>query len=451
MKLRRLLATLASTLTTTIAIPAFAALELLGTSKTPVRITPPASSGLNEVLVIPSVDGVTARFSSANSGTTVKWYRFSSLGGGYAEEVPSSQSGTVSTLAKLEGDMGYIVEQGTDRYYYWITDYSRHRLTLDGLNLSPESDCSTALLDVDGYGDRIDYYTINGARQALDRGLELTYQTLVWDDKALNYRQETATETIASFSSTVHCDAPLCDSEFTLSGDAFLRAWDEEISVTTPSYPAYAVAATAVATQVERDTSNEIKSGSSGLGGSAPCEVTFSASVTDAAIFREWQISDDPEFENISLRFNDLEVTHTFRDEGTTYVRFMAANDDGTCEYYSDTYEITIGESQLKCPNAFSPGASEGVNDEWRVSYRSITSFDCQIFNRWGQLMAKLTEPSQGWDGRYHGKFVPSGVYFYVIKATGADGKEYKMSGDINIINYRTTASGNSSSETTTK
>lgn len=45
--------------------------------------------------------------------------------------------------------------------------------------------------------------------------------------------------------------------------------------------------------------------------------------------------------------------------------------------------------------------------------------------------------PAEGWDGKYGGKVVPSGVYFYVIKARGADGKDYSKSGDINIINYK--------------
>jgi len=31
---------------------------------------------------------------------------------------------------------------------------------------------------------------------------------------------------------------------------------------------------------------------------------------------------------------------------------------------------------------------------------------------------------------------VPPGVYYYVIKAQGADGKNYKLSGDINIVGY---------------
>ena len=136
-------------------------------------------------------------------------------------------------------------------------------------------------------------------------------------------------------------------------------------------------------------------------------------------------------------------MTHTFRDYGTNYVRFVAGNDSGSCDYIGETYEVYIGESRLECPNAFSPGATEGTNDEWKVSYKSIIEFDCHNFNRWGLEMAHLTDPSQGWDGRYKGKLVPSGVYYYVIKAKGSDGQDYKLSGDINILKYSNDSSTN--------
>ena len=118
------------------------------------------------------------------------------------------------------------------------------------------------------------------------------------------------------------------------------------------------------------------------------------------------------------------------------YVRFICNNSAGTCEYAGPTYEIFIGEAKLDIPNAFSPEGSPGVNDEWKVSYRSLVEYECHIFNRWGKELFSSREPSEGWDGRYGGKYVPSGVYFYVIKAKGADGVEYNRSGDINIIKY---------------
>ena len=151
------------------------------------------------------------------------------------------------------------------------------------------------------------------------------------------------------------------------------------------------------------------------------------------------------DFADVVNSFNDLEFTYTFTEQGTTYVRFTVNNAAGTCPLESETYKVFIGESKLDIPNAFSPGASPGVNDEWKVSYKSIVTYKCTIFNRWGKKLFESSDPSQGWDGMVGGKVVPPGVYFYVIKAIGADGVKYDRAGDINIIGYKdnTTNQGN--------
>ena len=137
------------------------------------------------------------------------------------------------------------------------------------------------------------------------------------------------------------------------------------------------------------------------------------------------------------MTFSQDEVQYTFEEAGTTYWRFYGANSDGSCEYFGDPIPVNIGESVLICPNFFSPGTTEEVNDVWKVSYKSIVEFHCWIYNRWGNLIKEFTDPSDGWDGTYRGKLVGTGVYFYVIRAKGSDGKEYKLSGDINILHYQ--------------
>ena len=93
-----------------------------------------------------------------------------------------------------------------------------------------------------------------------------------------------------------------------------------------------------------------------------------------------------------------------------------------------------MGGSKLEAPNVFSPYGSPGVNDEWKVAYKSIVEFKCWIFNRWGEQLCHYQDPSGGWDGRYRGKLVPPGVYYYVIEARGADGQKYNLKGHINIL-----------------
>lgn len=421
---------------------AVAQISFSGNSRDVIALQPQSSTGLNNIYVLYDTNGVSINY-KASSSERVTWYRFSNLGGAYAEQIVNViYSNGIYALPNVEGDMGYIVEDGTKRTYFWVVDYASHYLDLRSLSISPEQDCSMTALIADGQGDKIVYYTINGRQMELDRELTLQYSTLQWDETAENYVQAEATESYTYLPEIIYTSAPLCDTDFVLLGDRFLRHWGEAESVNSAIYSTIAVAAETSATQTERDNDNEQKEDGATLGGSAPIEIAFKASVTDAAIYREWQMAEDAEFENIIMRFNELETTYTFEEYGTYYMRFMASNDAGTCDYYSETYEISIGESRLECPNAFSPGATEGVNDLWKVSYKSIVSFECHIFNRWGIKVAEFTDPSQGWDGRHGGKLVPAGVYYYVIKARGADGKNYDLKGDINIINYSGTLNG---------
>lgn len=401
--------------------------------------TPDKSTGLDKIYVLYSLQGVSVSYTSA-SDADVKWMKYSNLGGGYAEYTASSQNGRVSTLDNLEGDMGYIVEDGYKRYYFWVTDYGQHRLKLNSVSASSEQECGVSLIDVVGSGNPIRYYTVNGMQKTLSQDISIEYNTQEWSEQSNNYIQTHVENTFESLQSQYRLTPPnYCNTTFRVTGDKFLRAWNWEESVESASVNPTSVTAQTYAvseSSAESDkASNLIGSSEEGLGGSAPCEVTFEAYVTDGIIHNEWQLTTDPTFEYIDYRFNTQDLDYTFLDEGTHYVRYIGSNSDGSCEYTGDTYEINIGESQLLIPNAFSPNG-DGVNDEWKVAYRSILTFQCHIFDRNGHQVCHLTSPEQGWDGKVNGKFVDSGVFFYVIEATGADGKKYKKSGDINVVKY---------------
>lgn len=401
----------------------------------PVEIEAEASSGLDKIYVIHDNRNVTASYIA--SSPNVVWHRFSNMGGAYAEPVQDlHEDGNTYSISLGEKDMGYIIEDGDRRFYYWVTNYSNHQLSIDGLSVNQESDCTMAILDISGTATPIMYYTINGQGRELSRELRIEYISLEYDKDSQQYEQQSRVETVSHTSNTIYVPAPLCDTEFSITGDRFLQAWGLSQEATSQYYNAIAVEAVTSATQAEKDSPNE-KPEETSLGGSAPCEITFEAAVTDAIVFKEWQVSRDAEFNIIDLRYNTLDFTFVFKEQGTQYIRFVGADADATCEFYGETYQVFIGESRLECPNAFSPGASEGVNDEWKVSYKSIIEFECHIFNRWGVEICSFSDPSMGWDGKYKGKLVPAGVYFYVIKAKGSDDKKYNLSGDINVIKYK--------------
>ena len=458
-----------------------------GTSHDVITIEPAANTGLNAIYVLYDTQGVSMTY-NATTASYVNWMIYGEGGGGYAQDITSgiTRNGRTSTLNQVTPDHGYIIEEGTNRTYVWVTDYSKHRLRINSLLPIADGDCGTASIEVDGQCDDIVFYSITGVRRVLDRQLKLTYNTLEWnsgteqqeqgedpdqeqqgdgDEQGDNpdegsdthtsadpieakWEEKTVEESLEGFKDIIAVPAPLENTTFTLSGDRFLETWHEAISKESDTYTTAAIDVRTTAIQEERHNDNEKKSGDgTTLGDSAPATITFKAYPTDAVVFREWQMSRDIEFNNIEIRINQDETTQTFNQEGTYYWRYVAANDEGVCQMESDTYTVSIGVSELYCPNVFSPGSTPGVNDEWKVSYRSIIEFECWIFNRWGNQIAHFTDPSQGWDGTYKGKLVNSGVYYYVIQARGSDGKRYKLGGDINIIRHKSNPHSTTPSE----
>lgn len=407
-----------------------------------IRIEPDRNTGLNDIFVLYNMSDVIVEYNS--SGDNVTWYRYSSLGGGYAEEVASVNDNMTSRLQNPEGNMGYIIEEGTSRYYIWLVDYAPYRFSIHGLDYASEQDCDRTLLIAQGTGAPIHYYTINGQQKELSREIEISYLTQVWNESSKVYDMVTTTSTLSNIEGTLSIIPPAyCSTYYHVAGDRFLRSWGMEEEYESPVYGVYAVDVHTYAEQTEDNSdeetgSNQIKGGSeSDLGGSAPAEINFIAETTEGVIHNEWQLGSDPEFENVEYRLNEKNITYTFEQEGTYYVRFIGSNADGSCESIGDTFTVSIGASELKCPNAFSPDG-DGVNDEWKVSYRSIIDFKCYIFDRYGNKIYEFDSPDAGWDGKKNGKVVKPGVYYYVIQAVGADGKKYKKSGDINILRHKT-------------
>lgn len=435
------------------ATPLLAAVSFSGSQREIIEITPDKNSGLENIFVVYDTSAVSMTYTATNGNVT--WYRYSNLGGGFAEEISGvSHSGNEYTLASVEGDMGYIIDDGTDRHCFWVVNYLPHALELHSAAPAAEQQCENTAIVVNGSGDAIHYYSVTGQQRTVDRQIEVKYDTQVWNEDNTQYEQQEAVKSFEYLRSELTITPPVyCRTYFHVSGDRFLRQWGMAQEVESELFESKAIEVNTTAEQQqdgegdEDKKSNQISAGVTGLGGSAPAEISFRSYTTDGVVHHEWQMANDMEFEDITYRITDRDLDYTFMQQGTIYVRYVGSNSDGSCEQYGETYTVTIGDSELKCPNAFSPGASEGVNDEWKVSYRSIIDFECWIFDRYGNEIFHFTDPEQGWDGKRNGKLVKPGVYYYVINATGADGKKYKKSGDINILRYKTYGNGQSAEE----
>jgi len=172
----------------------------------------------------------------------------------------------------------------------------------------------------------------------------------------------------------------------------------------------------------------------------APLTVTFKANPSnlgETTPTYEWHFTKTNETDPYIVRYEE-ETTYEFTESGSTNVELYVSYGDGNDAELIATISVSIAASLLEMPNAFSPNG-DGVNDIYKAkdNHKSIIEFHAYIFNRWGQKIYDWTDINGGWDGTFHGKQVSDGVYYVLVKAKGADGREYKIKRDVNILrNY---------------
>ncbi|MBP5770110.1 MAG: gliding motility-associated C-terminal domain-containing protein [Bacteroidaceae bacterium] len=181
--------------------------------------------------------------------------------------------------------------------------------------------------------------------------------------------------------------------------------------------------------------------------GSAPLRFFFYANpenVGDYDARYEWKIFlAGQESSPLVHRFGE-DLEYTFTQSGSFIVELTATFVHGTDTVsYPDEGEeggrftVTVAESKLEMPNAFSPNGDDH-NDVYRAKpfpqTQSIVEFKATIFNRWGQRLYSWNDVNGGWDGKVNGKVVKDGVYFVNVVAKGADGHEYKIRKDVNVL-----------------
>ncbi len=190
--------------------------------------------------------------------------------------------------------------------------------------------------------------------------------------------------------------------------------------------------------------------------GEAPVTGRFSANPEDYAGYQpvyEWWIypssGTKEQFVVHRSGVNEAEFEYTFSQSGSFIVALKVtfSKDNDSVDYPEvgeHTFSVTVSESKLEMPNAFSPNG-DGKNDEYKAksTHQSIVEFRATIFNRWGQKLYQWNDVNGGWDGKYKGKTVKDGVYFVNVVAKGADGVEYKIRKDVNVLTRYNEEEGN--------
>ena len=424
------------TLLSLLSISSFAQYAVRGGSGIPYKETP---INKMEVFFLNGMSGAQITYTSSDAETH-QWYRYS-IKANEAEPIECVQSGNSSTITDVLDGYGYFVGSNlsSTTSYVWIIDYSKYIPTFHSININEgDNKCEKITITASVDADELYYYSPTGVYSILPREYYLSYYTQELDED--NFIFETKYKDIeVKNPSEIRIDSPLQDTDFTLSGDKYAEHFGIAKIISTPVFQAVAVKAHRSFVRDKVKVPNEFANEASDLGGSGPIFITFNGYANEpVAAMYIWKIFWKPDisapFQSVA-RYTNKTISYNFDKEGTYEVRLEVIDRTGVCSDTSIVEEVTIGETDIRVPQAFSPGSSPGVNDEFRISYTSVTNFKCTIFNRWGTKLYEWNDPAKGWDGRVNGRFVPTGVYFYVIQYKGTrDNKTRVKKGSVNVL-----------------
>lgn len=383
------------------------------------------TGGVDYVFIINGIDSST-ELSYDLPYTSINWYKYSDLGT------------SISNLNYISPDdaTGYILEVDGTKKTIWVIDYQLYLPDLQAFEpILDESDCENTTFSLNNNAiSPLIYKTLGGLEYSIPREFTITYSTKEYSGSAWEMVESTQ-KIILPTSSDIKAPTSLYSGvEYALSGDQFAKEFGLDFSIKSNSIPVVNIESHLTVFVTVRDALNEVERPKENeptppVTASAPIEILFESRPSDESAMFDWKIY----LENASTPFitrTDKDHRYTFTSAGKYNV--VLSVDNGYCSY-TDSVEINVRESLLEVPNVFTPNG-DGKNDEFRVTYRSLQSFHCWVYNNWGKLAYEWTDPAKGWDGRVGGKKAPSGTYFYIIKAKGTDGVKYNLKGDVSIL-----------------
>jgi gliding motility-associated-like protein len=116
----------------------------------------------------------------------------------------------------------------------------------------------------------------------------------------------------------------------------------------------------------------------------------------------------------------------------TTY--YVTITDSNGC-IKKDTVTITVNEDcgTVFVPNAFSPNG-DMENDILYVYGPCIKTLEFSIYDRWGNEVFETKDVKGGWDGKYNGVLMNTGVFVYTLKAVLLDNSTVSKKGNVTLL-----------------
>jgi gliding motility-associated-like protein len=115
------------------------------------------------------------------------------------------------------------------------------------------------------------------------------------------------------------------------------------------------------------------------------------------------------------------------------YIRAIKENSP---DDYSQSNTVCVYlKPQVYMPEAFTPN-DDGTNDIFNAVFTFLpTDYEMKIYNRWGNIIFRTTDPEEGWDGKQsNGASAPTGTYIYYIKIDVPGSDSFERRGNVTVL-----------------
>lgn len=337
-----------------------------------------------------------------------EWFGYNVSTGSF--DLPLKHEVAVSSELSATQMGGYrarlTLESGVKDFHCWLFE---PKIDSAAIRIS-ESGCFLLSLLGVAWADTLEYVHPQ-THEALRRAQKLVP---VWNTKPEVAWNDTSAWILSGLE-------PLYDStaiELLVSNEAGHR-----ISVTQVYEPEAVLAAFAYE-QVNRDFPHEVDAPDKM---SAPAVVRFRNDSKGQITAFEWSFG-------AAGKGFEPDPVYTFQQPGNYEVKLKVTNEKSGCEQETEPVVLTVTESYIAFPNVFSPNG-DGVNDEFRPTFKSLKTYSIVIYNRWGRKVYASDQLAEGWDGTVGGRAADPGIYYYVAEASGfPKGDTHVRKGSVTLV-----------------
>jgi len=360
-------------------------------------------------------------------------------------EIPTQKTvARMNVFQSLEDGHCYlaVTTDKKDTSTFAVIDYSLH--TIDALKMDIDLDCQQTVIHYDSLA--YTYFTPTGEQTTWPYKVAVKYINQQWDSAAVAWQEVEITDSIEINSTGVATlQANLTDTKFEFeesevasvlfAGSPVAFSTDTMTAVAVKQHMLYYITKRGSTQENEKEGPYGTENLKSSVVHSAPINVLFEAHPSDKADVYSWSIKKG---QQVVTQRNDKDMRYTFDEVSESApeyynVDLVVKNSEHPDCVDSSHVEFELHNSFILVPNVFTPNG-DGVNDEFRVAYRSICEFHCWVYNRWQHLVYQWDDPAKGWDGTYAGKKEPDSAFIYIIEAKGCDGQKYKLKGTVNLL-----------------